>query len=69
MKGEKGVDKDNKDWSLWKSGDMWPDMKNPYVPKEKGGTSGKGFNEDRMRRAGRDNERIEGRLRLRSARR
>jgi hypothetical protein len=43
MKGEKGVDKDNKDWSLWKSSDTWPDMKNPYVPKEDGGTGGKGY--------------------------
>lgn len=43
MKGEKGVDKDNKDWGLWKSGDTWPDMKSPYVPKEQGGTGGKGY--------------------------
>jgi hypothetical protein len=43
MKGEKGVDKDNKDWSLWSSGDTWPNLKNPYTPKEKVGTGGKGY--------------------------
>lgn len=43
MKGEKGVDKDNKDWSLWSSGDTWPALNNPYVPKEKVGTAGKGY--------------------------
>ncbi len=42
MKGEKGVDKDNKDHSLWSSSDTWPNMKNPYVPKEAGGPGGKG---------------------------
>lgn len=43
MKGEKGVDKDNKDWSLWSSGDTWPKLNNPYVPKEKVGKGGKGY--------------------------
>lgn len=43
MKGEKGVDKENKDHSLWKSSDTWPELDNPYVPKEAGGPGGKGY--------------------------
>lgn len=43
MKGEKGVDKSNTDWSMWTSSDVWPNLNNPYVPKEKVGTGGKGF--------------------------
>lgn len=43
MKGEKGVDKANSDWSLWTSNDVWPNLDNPYVPKEDGGTGGKGY--------------------------
>lgn len=30
MKGEKGVDKSNTDWSMWKSADTWPDIQNPF---------------------------------------
>ena len=43
MKGEKGVDKENNNFALWKSDDTWPSLNNPYVPKEKVGTGGKGY--------------------------
>ena len=43
MKGEKGVDKSNTDWSMWTSGDVWPGLQNPYVPQEKVKTGGKGY--------------------------
>ena len=42
MKGEKGVDKSNTDFSLHNSKDTWPSLQNPYVPSEAGGEGGSG---------------------------
>ena len=45
MKGEKGVDKDTlgQFHASWQSKDTWPNLKNPYIPKEKVGLGGKGY--------------------------
>jgi hypothetical protein len=34
MKGEKSADRDGEsDWSRYQSGDTWPNLTNPYIPK------------------------------------